>query len=54
MFHLGKIKVWPSPALDKLFCIVVEEEGKVEDGGRDGGVVDSYAGLVEVPSPRSG
>ena len=54
MFHLGKIEIRTSSALDKLLCVVVEKEGKVKDGGRDGGVVDSYTRFIEVPSPRTG
>ena len=53
MLHFREVKVWPRPALDELMCIVIEVEGKVEDGSRDGGVVDRHAGFVEVPSSRT-
>ena len=53
VFHFREVEVWPRPALDELMCIVIEVEGKVEDGSRDGGVVDRHAGFIEVPSSRT-
>ena len=53
VFHFREVEVWPRPALDKLMCIVIEVEGKVEDRSRDGGIVDRHAGFVEVPSSRT-
>ena len=53
VFHFREVEVWPRPALDELMCIVIEVEGKVEDGSRDGGIVDCHAGFVEVPSSRT-
>ena len=53
VFHFREVKVWPRSTLDELMCIMIEVEGKVEDGSRDGGIVDRHAGFVEVPSSRT-
>ena len=53
VFHFREVEVWPRPTLDELMCIMIEVEGKVEDGTRDGGIIDRHAGFVEVPSSRT-
>lgn len=54
VLHFGKVEVGTESTSDLLFCIVEEEEGEIEDGGGDGGVVDSETGLVKVPSSGTG
>jgi hypothetical protein len=53
VLHFREVEIWPRPALDELMCIVIKVEGKVENGSRDGDIVDRHAGFVEVPSSRT-
>lgn len=53
MLHLREIEIWTGSSLDELARVVEEIEGKVEDGTRDGCVVDGHPRLVEVPSTRT-
>lgn len=32
VFHFREVKVWPRPALHEFMCIVIEVQGKVENG----------------------
>lgn len=54
VLHLWKVKVGTRAALDELVSIVVKIERKVEQRSRQWSVVDRHAGLVQVPTPRSG
>ena len=50
VFHFGKVEVRSKTALHELVSVVIKVHGKVEQRPRDGLVVDSNAGLVEMPS----
>ena len=53
VLHLGEVKVRTGSSFDELSSVVEEVEGKVEDGARDRGVVDSHPRFVEMPSSRT-
>lgn len=52
--HLGQVKVWTSPPLDQLVCIVEEVKTKVEERTRDGLAVNCEVLLLEVPATSTG
>ena len=53
VLHLREIEIRAGSSLDELTRVVEEIEGKVEDGTRNGCVVDSHPRLIKVPSTRA-
>jgi hypothetical protein len=52
--HLGQVEVWPSPALNKLLCVVEEVQSKVEQATRDGLAINGKVLLLQMPTSSAG
>ena len=50
VFHFGEVEIGSESAFHELVSVVIEVYGKIEQRPRNRLVIDSNAGLIEMPS----